>query len=134
MKNVNVKMESMIFLYWIITKCIFFNKLIVSEFIYNSVPICLIKFFTTMNMVIMARVLYKLTYFSSVFMVLPMTWAEERARSTQVELQQDEVVLAYMFKKRSKFPSIKRLQNTNSFCWWSVSAQLGWIENQFVFC
>ena len=93
----------------------------------------LAKIFTMKNMVILAEVLYKFINISYVFMVLPMTWAEDRTMSTQVELQLDEMVLAFMFKKRSKHPSIKRLKNTNSFCWWSVSAQLGGSNNQFVF-
>ena len=75
----------------------------------KPVDACHVKFFTTL-MVSMAVVLYLPTSNLNVFMVLPMTWAEDRTMSTQVEPQQDEVVLAYMFKKRSK-----RLQNTNSF-------------------
>ena len=78
-------------------------------------PICLVKFFDTIKMVIMASVLYKFINIFYVFMVLSMTWAEDRTMSTQGELQQDEEVLACMFKKRSKYPIIKRLQNTNFF-------------------
>ena len=78
--------------------------------VFMGTPPCLVKNFLVMNMGIMARVLFKFINISNVFMVLPMTWAEDRTMCTQVEPQQDEVVLAYMFKKRSK-----RLQNTNSF-------------------
>ena len=79
-----------------------------------------IKFFTTF-MVSMAVMLYQSTSNLNVFMVLPMIWAEDKIMSTQVELQQDEVAWFNMFKMKTK-SYLKKLQNTNSFCWWSVSA------------
>ena len=81
---------------------------------------CHVKFFTTL-MVSMAVVLYLPTSNLNVFMVLPMTWAEDRIMSTQVELQQDELAWFNMLKMKTK-SYLKKLQNTNSFCWWSVSA------------
>ena len=86
----------------------------------KPVDACHVKFFTTL-MVSMAVVLYLPTSNLNVFMVLPMTWAEDRIMSTQVELQQDEVAWFNMFKMKTK-SYLKKLQNTNSFCWWSVSA------------
>ena len=99
---------------------------------------CLAKIFTMKNMVlIMVKVLYKFNNIYCVFMVLPMIWSEDRTMSTQVELQLlDETALAFMFKKRSKYPSITRLRNKNLFLLVECIS-IDWGENSlawFVLC
>ena len=95
-----------------------FSKKAIYSYKNKSFDACHAEFFTTL-MVSMAVVPYLSTYILTMFMVLPMTWAEDRIMSTQVKLQQDEEAWFNMFKMKSK-SYIKRLQNTNSFCWWSV--------------
>ena len=84
---------------------------------------CHVKFFTT-SMVSMAVVLYLPTSNLNVFMVLPMTWAEDRIMSTQVKLQQDEMAWLNMFKMKTKSNS-RGCRTQNLSCWWSVSVLRG---------
>jgi len=73
------------------------------------------KISPNMAMAIMAVLVIKSTYILKLFMVLLMTWAVDKTMSTQVELQQDDVALVSKYKKKTRHPVIKRLQNTNSF-------------------
>ena len=81
----------------------------------ENVFTCLSKIIPNL-VVSMTKLLHQSTNCSLVFAELSIDWAEDKIMSTQGKLQQVDVALVYMFKMKTKHPSIKRLQNTNSFC------------------
>ena len=81
----------------------------------ENVFTCLSKIIPNL-VVSMTKLLHQSTNFILVLVELFIDWAEDKIMSTQEKLQQDDVALVYMFKMKTKHPSTKRLQNTNSFC------------------